>query len=139
MARNDPAARRLATIPGIGVMNATALVAAIGDGATFNRGRDLSAWLELVPKQATTGGKPKMLAITKRGSKYLRKLVIQGARAALPTLAETATPLGVWLRGLLARAHCKTVVIALASKLIRIAWALLRNQTMFAGSGRAPA
>ena len=87
MARNDPAARRLATIPGVGVLNATALVAAIGDGRTFSRGRDLSAWLGLVPRQATTGGKPKLLGITKRGSKYLRKLIIQGARAALPSLA----------------------------------------------------
>src|SRR4051794_21924585 len=75
------------------------------------------------------GGKPKLLGITKRGSKSLRKLVIQGARAALPALAKTATPLGVWLRSLLARAHGNTVVVALASKLIRIAWALLRNQT----------
>ena len=118
MARNDPAARRLATIPGIGVLNATALVAAIGDGRTFSRGRDLSAWLGLVPHQATTGGRPKLLGITKRGSRYLRKLVIQGARAALPSLARTATPLGGWLRGLLARAHGNTVVVALASKLI---------------------
>ena len=131
MARNDPAARRLATIPGIGVMNATALVAAIGDGRTFSRGRDLSAWLGLVPRQATTGGKPKLLGITKRGSKYLRKLIIQGARAALPSLAKTATALGAWLRGLLARAHSNTVVVALASKLARIAWALLRNETGF--------
>lgn len=131
MARNDPATRRLATIPGIGVMNATALVAAIGDGSTFSRGRDLSAWLGLVPRQATTGGKPKLLGITKRGSKYLRKLIIQGARAALPSLARTATPLGAWLRGLLARAHGNTVVVALASKLARIAWALLRTETGF--------
>lgn len=65
MARNDPAARRLATIPGIGVLNATALVAAIGDGRTFSRGRDLSAWLGLVPRQATTGGRPRLLGITK--------------------------------------------------------------------------
>jgi transposase len=139
MARNDPAARRLATIPGIGVMNATALVAAIGDGRTFGRGRDLSAWLGLVPRQATTGGRPKLLGITKRGSKYLRKLIIQGARAALPSLARTATPLGAWLRGLLARAHGNTVVVALASKLIRIAWALLRDGTRFAASAAATA
>ena len=139
MARNDPAARRLATIPGIGVLNATALVAAIGDGRTFSRGRDLSAWLGLVPRQATTGGKPKLLGITKRGSKYLRKLIIQGARAALPSLARTATPLGAWLRGLLARAHGNTVVVALASKLARIAWALLRNEAAFATGGRAAA
>ena len=75
MARNDPAAGRSATIPAIGVMNATALVAAIGDGRTFSR--DLSAWLGLVPWQATTGGEPNLLGITKRGSKYLHKLVIQ--------------------------------------------------------------
>ncbi len=117
MPRKDPAARRLATIPGIGVLNATALVAAIGDGRTFSRGRDLSAWLGLVPRQATTGGKPKLLGITKRGSKYLRKLLIQGARAVLPSLAKTATPLGAWLRGLLARTHSNAVVVALASKL----------------------
>ena len=129
MARSDPAARRLATIPGVGVMNATALVAAIGDGRTFSRGRDLAAWMGLVPRQATTGGKPKLLGITKRGSKYLRKLIIQGARAALPALARSATPIGAWLRDLLARAHGNTVVVALAAKLIRIAWALLRNGT----------
>jgi transposase len=69
IARSDPAARRLATIPGVGVLNATALVAAIGDGRTFSRGRDLAAWFGLVPRQATTGGKPKLLGITKRGSK----------------------------------------------------------------------
>lgn len=132
MVRHDAAARRLATIPGIGVLNATALVAAIGDGRTFSRGRDLSAWLGLVPRQATTGGKPKLLGITKRGNKYLRKLIIQGARAALPALARTATPLGSWLRGLLARAHANIVVVALASKLARIAWALLRSETAFA-------
>jgi transposase len=139
MARNDPAARRLATIPGVGVLNATALVSAIGDGRTFNRGRDLSAWLGLVPRQATTGGKPKLLGITKRGSKYLRKLIVQGARAALPGLSRTATPLGSWLRGLLSRAHGNTVVVALASKLVRIAWALLRKETAFAADGLAAA
>jgi transposase len=139
MARNDAAARRLATIPGIGVLNATALVAAIGDGRAFGRGRDLSAWLGLVPRQATTGGKPKLLGITKRGSKYLRKLLIQGARSALPSLSRTRTPLGVWLRGLLGRMHGNTAVVALASKLARIAWALLRNETTFVAGEPATA
>src|SRR4051794_29315323 len=129
IARRDPAARRLATIPGVGVMNATALVAAIGDGRAFSRGRDLAAWVGLVPRQASTGGRPRLLGITKRGSKYLRKLITQGARSALPSLARTATPIGAWLRGLLSRAHGNTVVVALAAKLIRIAWALLRNGT----------
>ncbi len=87
----DGNARRLPTIPGIGALNATALVAAVGDAGTFTRGRDLAAWLGLVPRQATTGGKPRLLGITKRGSRYLRKLLIQGARAAMPTLRKTDT------------------------------------------------
>src|SRR3979411_3196939 len=136
MARNDPAARRLATIPGVGVLNATALVAAIGDGRTFSRGRDLSAWLGLVPRQASTGGKAKLLGITKRGSKYLRKLIIQGARAALPSLSRTATPLGSWLRGLLGRAHGNTAVVALASQLVRIASGLVGHQARVARGAR---
>ncbi len=116
-------------------MNATALVAAIGDGRTFSRSRDLSAWLGLVPRQATTGGKPKLLGITKRGSKYLRKLIIQGARAALPSLARTPTPLGAWLRGLLARAHDNTVVVALVSKTAwRFAARLRRLRPTFTNS-----
>jgi transposase len=126
-AKEDQRARRLATIPGIGVMNATALVAAIGNGATFARGRDLAAWLGLVPKQRTTGGKPRLVGISKRGNVYLRKLLIHGARAVMPTLAASTTPLGAWLRGLLARAHRNTAVVALANKLARIAWAVLRS------------
>ena len=80
MARTDDRARRLTGIPGIGALNATALVAAVGDAATFSKGRDLAAWLGLVPRQATTGGKPRLLGITKRGSRYLRKMLIQGAQ-----------------------------------------------------------
>lgn len=131
MARTDENARRIATIPGIGVMNATALVAAIGNGETFARGRDLAAWLGLVPRQATTGGKPRLLGISKRGNKYLRKLLIHGARGAMPSLAKSATPLGGWLRSLLARAHPNTVVVALANKLARIVWAVLHNGRVF--------
>ncbi|MCC2654609.1 MAG: transposase [Microvirga sp.] len=124
-ARQDDAARRLSTIPGIGPINATALVAAIGDGSAFAKARDLAAWLGLVPRQATTGGRPKLLGITKRGSRYLRKNLIHGARAVLPRLAATETRLGRWLRELLARAHKNTVVVALANKLARIVWAVL--------------
>jgi transposase len=124
-ARRDEAARRLATVPGIGPINATALVAAVGDASAFGRARDLAAWLGLVPKQATTGGKPKLLGITKRGSRYLRKNLIHGARAVMPRLAATDTKLGRWLRDLLARAHKNTAVVALANKLARIVWAVL--------------
>jgi len=130
-ARSDADARRLATIPGIGVLNATALAAAIGNGQSFARGRDLAAWLGLVPRQVTTGGKPRLVGITKRGNKYLRKLLIHGARAALPVLATSATPLGGWLRALLARVHKNVAVVALANKLARIAWVVLRRGEAF--------
>lgn len=130
-ARNDEHARRLLTIPGIGTLNATALVAAIGDARTFARGRDLAAWLGLVPRQATTGGRPRLLGISKRGNKYLRKMLIQGARAAMPTLTKSDTRLGAWLRGLLSRAHVNTVVVALAAKMARIVWALLRHGRIY--------
>lgn len=130
-ARHDEAAHRLTSIPGIGALNATALVAAVGDANTFSRGRDLAAWLGLVPRQMTTGGRPRLLGITKRGSKYLRKMLIQGARSALPTLSRSNTRLGGWLRGLLARSHSNTVVVALAAKMARIVWAILRNGTTF--------
>jgi transposase len=76
---------------------ATALVAAIGDGQSFARGRDLAAWLGLVPRQVTTGGRPRIVGITKRGNKYLRKLLIHGARSALPGLVNSGTALGEWL------------------------------------------
>jgi transposase len=130
-ARTDESAKLISTIPGIGVLNATALTSAIGNVQTFGRGRDLAAWLGLVPRQVTTGGKPKLLGITKRGNVYLRKMLIHGARAALPALAKADTLLGAWLRGLLARAHKNTAIVALAAKLARIVWAVLRSGTSF--------
>jgi transposase len=130
-AQTDESAKLVSTIPGVGAVNATALTAAIGDVATFGRARDLAAWLGLVPRQETTGGKPKLLGISKRGNGYLRKMLIHGARAALPSLAKSETPIGQWLRGLLARAHKNTVVVALAAKLARIVWAVLRSRKGF--------
>ena len=106
-ARNDEAACRLTTIPGFGALNATALVAAIGTGQTFQSSRDLAAWLGLTPRQATTGGKPRLLSITKRGNTYLRTLLIHGARAGLPSLSASSTAMGEWLRDLIGRAHKK--------------------------------
>jgi len=87
----------------------------------------MAAWLGLVPRQRTTGGKPRLLGISKRGNRYLRKNLIHGARAVLLYLAERDTPLGRWVRGLLARAHKNIVVVALANKLARIAWAVLAH------------
>jgi transposase len=134
-AKENEEARRLTTIPGIGAIVASALVAAVGRAESFERGRDLAAWLGLVPRQFTTGGRPKLIGITKRGNKYLRRQLIHGARAALPYVAERDTPLGRWLKGLLGRAHRNVAVVAFANKLARIAWAVLRRQERFAPTG----
>jgi transposase len=125
-------ARRLTTIPGVGAIVASALVAAIGRAESFDRGRDLAAWLGLAPRQFTTGGKPRLLGISKRGNKYLRRQLIHGARAALPHVAERDTPLGRWAKALMSRAHHNVAVVAFANKLARIAWAVLRHGEPFA-------
>jgi transposase len=111
------------------------LRSAFGRAESFARGRDLATWLGLVPRQSTTGGKPRLLGISKLGNKYLRKLPIHGARAALPHVAERNTPLGRWAKGLLGRAHQNVVVVALANKLARITWAVLRRGERFATEG----
>ena len=129
--RENSDARLLSTIPGVGPLIASALIAAIGSGEAFDHGRDLSAWLGLVPRQSTTGGRPKLLGISKRGNRYLRGMLIHGARAALPSIAEYEKPLGRWLKGLLARVHRNVAVVALANKLARIAWAVLRRKEAF--------
>lgn len=139
LTREDEQARRLATIPGIGVINATALLAAIGDGSAFAKARDLAAWLGLTPRQHSTGGKTKLLGISKRGNGYLRKQLIHGARAAMPHLAAKPNPLGTWLQTMLTRAHPNVVVVALAAKLARIAWAVLHTQKDFDRHARAAA
>jgi len=108
-------ARLLLSIPGIGPLIASALIAAIGTGEAFEHGRDLAAWLGLVPRQSTTGGKPKLLGISKRGNKYLRKLLIHGARSILPYLVQKDTCLAHWARSLLARAHKNVVVVVLVA------------------------
>jgi transposase len=131
-AREQPATRRLMTVPGVGPLTATALVAALGDGTAMARGRDLSAWLGLVPRQHSTGGRTRLGRITKRGNVYLRKLLIHGARAALPHLARRDSGLGRWLRRLLQRVHRNLAVVALANKLARIAWAVLRRGVSYA-------
>ena len=134
--RENADAQLLSTIPGVGPLIASALIAAIGAGETFENGRDLAAWLGLTPRQATTGGKPKLLGISKRGNRYLRKMLIHGARAALPHVAEYETALGRWLRGLLARVHRNVAVVALANKLARISWAVLRRREAFTAKGK---
>ena len=107
----------------------TALIAAVGKAETFELCRDLAAWLGLVPRQSTTGGKPRLMGISKRGNKYLRKLLIHGVRAALPYVAEKDTAPA---KSLLSRVHQNVAVVAFANKLTRICWAVLRSGQRFA-------
>ncbi len=124
-ARESEACRRLDAIPGIGPVTATALIAAIGNGAAFRKGREFAAWLGLVPREHSTGGRQKLLGISKRGNTYLRKLFVQCARAVLQHSSKQSAGLAAWLGQLTVRAHRNVVCVALANKLARIAWAVL--------------
>jgi transposase len=117
--------RRLDAIPGIGPLTATALIAAIGNGAAFRKGREFAAWVGLVPREHSTGGKQKLLGISKRGNSYLRKLFVQGARAVLQFREKQSPGLSAWLAQLTLRTHYNVAGVALANKLARIAWAVL--------------
>ena len=121
IAKRHDACRRLVTVPGIGPLGATALVAAVGNGAAFKRGRELAAWLGLVPRQQSTGGKATLLGITKRGNPYVRKLLIHGARSLVKHLHRENHELGLWITQLELRAHKNVVAVAVANKLARIA------------------
>lgn len=124
---NDEACQRLRQIPGVGPLVASATVAAIGNGAAFRKGREFAAWLGLVPRQYSTGGKPRLLGISKRGNPYLRKMFIHGARAAVLRLKREGSLLGAWMNGLEARAPRNVLIVAMANKLARIAWAVLAS------------
>ena len=123
----DAGCTRLRRIPGVGPVVATAIVAAIGNGAAFRKGRDFAAWLGIVPRQCSTGGKARLFSISKRGNMYLRKMLIHGARAAVLRVKRDSAPFGPWLDRLDARAHKNVVVVAMANKLARIAWAVLSS------------
>ena len=125
MASDMPLVERLMTIPGIGPISATALVAAAGDGKQFRKGRDFAAWLGLVPRQYSTGGKNTLLGISKRGNPYVRRLLIHGARSCVMHLDRTKSRLGAWIETLMARMHANKVTVALANKIARTAWAIL--------------
>ncbi len=117
--------RRLMAIPGVGSLTATAVVAAIGNGMEFSKGRNFATWLGLVPGQYSTGGKQKLLGISKRGNSYLRRLFVHGARAVLQRQSKQSSGLRTWLAQLATRAHKNVVAVALANKLARMAWAVL--------------
>jgi transposase len=127
MGRAHPACQRLQTIPGIGPVTATALIAAIGDVPQFKNGRQLAAWLGLVPREHSTGGKPRLLGISTRGNIYLRKLLVHGARATLCWVETKDDGRSRWLRALIARRGKNRAAVALANKHARIVWALLAH------------
>jgi len=124
---SDAGCTRIRKIPGIGPVVATAIVAAIGNGAAFRKGREFAAWLGIVPRQYSTGGKAKLFGISKRSNVYLRKILIHGARAAVLRIKRDRAPIGAWLDALDARAPKNVVVVAMANKLARIAWAVLSS------------
>jgi len=123
--------RRLEKIPGIGPLTASALVASIADARSFANGRQLSAWLGLVPRQSSSGGKPLLLGMSKRGDVYLRTLLIHGARAVIQAAQRKAVRTDTWLGKLLQRRHSNVAAVALASKNARTVWALLAHDREF--------
>jgi transposase len=125
IADQDAACQRLRQIPGVGPLVSTAMVAAVGNGAAFRKGRDFAAWLGLVPRQHSTGGRTTLLGISKRGSIYLRRMFIHGARAVLLRVKYDTGRFGQWVHELSGRAPRNKVIVAIANKLARIAWAVL--------------
>ena len=123
---------RLMSIPGVGPLISTAVVAAIGSGEAFDRGRDFGAWLGLVPRQYSTGGRSILGRISKRGSRYLRTLFIQAANVILMRPQNWAKfSFGTWLQNAAPRMHRNKLATALANKLARIAWSVLRTEKAF--------
>ena len=136
LASSNEDAKRLQQIPGIGPITATALISAIGDGKQFKRGRDLAAWLGLTPRQHSSGGKDRLLGISKRGDAYLRTLLIHGARAVLKVAGNKEDPRSRWIQNLCGRRNKNIAAVALANKNARIVWALLTKKTDFLPEGK---
>ena len=129
--REDAVSRRLATIPGIGPITASAMAATITEPALFASGRQLAAWLGLVPRQSSSGGKERLGRITKQGDPYIRRLLITGASAVLRYARQRTAAASGWLQELLARRPAKVAAVALANKTARIAWALLARGDVY--------
>lgn len=129
--RNDELCKKIATIPGIGVLTATAIVSTVGDGTGFKNGRQLAAWLGLVPRQYSSGGKNTLGSISKRGDAYIRTLLIHGARAVLSARKDRLAPES-WLGRLVSRRNKNVAAVALANKNARMLWVLLTTDKEFA-------
>jgi transposase len=137
LATTHPACQRLMTIPGIGPITATALVAAVGDVGVFKNGRQFAAWLGLVPRQHSTGGQTRLLGISKRGDTYLRKLLIHGAWTTLRWVKLKTDARSHWMRGLLERRGWNRTAVAVANKNARIVWALLSRGGLYGDNMRS--
>lgn len=136
--RDNPDSRRLATIPGIGVITATAIVGAIGNGKHFKSAREFSAWIGLVPNQNSSGGKDRLGRISKKGNAYLRTLLVVGATAMLQGRTRDKAAGGNWFRTLLLRKSPRVATVALANKMARVAWAVLTKGQVFRQISIAP-
>ncbi len=129
--RASELSRRLGEIPGVGPLTATALVASIPDPHAFKSGRDLSAWIGLVPRQHSTGGKERLGHISKAGNRYLRTLLVVGALSVIRRAKETGSTRRAWLLALMERRSAKVAAIALANKIARTAWAMMAHGTCY--------
>jgi transposase len=129
--RGNELSRKLEKIPGIGPLAASALVASIADARSFDNGRQVSAWLGLVPRQSSSGGKPTLLGMSKRGDSYLRTLLIHGARSAILAAKNKVDNTQGWLTDLLKRRHPNIAAVALANKNVRTVWAILAHGREF--------
>ena len=130
-ARQDEETRRLMTIPGIGSISAMAIQAFAPPMESFRRGRDFSAWLGLVPRQNSTGGKPRLGRISKMGQRDVRRLLITGAMAVVRWAVRRGAPAGSWLARMLARKPRMLVAVALANRMARTAWALMTKKAVY--------
>jgi transposase len=129
--RSNVASRRLATIPGIGPITASAIVATVADPAQFESGRQFAAWLGLVPQQRSSGSVERLGGISKRGDGYIRRLMIHGARAIVGWRKRSAVKPDQWMDGLLSRRHINVATVALANKNARVAWAVMKNECTY--------
>jgi error-prone DNA polymerase len=137
-ARHDETARCLATIPGIGPITASLITATVGDNiGAFRSARHFAAWLGLVPRQYSTGGKVRLGRITKAGNTEIRKLLVLGATSMVWRAAQWNCKAGVWVRGVLARRPVRLATVALANKMARIAWALMTRAEVYQARGLA--
>src|SRR6201996_3594833 len=138
-ARHDESARRLATIPGIGPITASLIVATVVDFSVFKSARHFAAWLGLVPRQHSTGGKTRLGRITKAGNREIRRLLVLGATSMVYRAPQWNSAAGIWTRMMLERRPVRLVTVALANKMARIAWALMTRNEVYRAKGRVAA